>query len=95
MRGAYEEIGLLNEYSVIIAAMNWCRTARDQYAHCHWWDQGFGKDLCFKDLEEAADQRDPANPAVCLVTIHLLQEQEAFFFGMSIAVCSRAQAALA
>lgn len=49
--GLEENLG--NQFAVSIGAMHWCRTIRNQYAHCQWVD-GEGGYVRFVALEDCA-----------------------------------------
>jgi hypothetical protein len=53
--GDYAKAGLAADLTEALEDMDWCRIARNQYAHCHWyWTKQEG--LCFVNLEELAKQ---------------------------------------
>lgn len=53
IRHHYEEIGLKDEYTEAPGAMRWCRTVRNQYAHCHWAVNKEGR-ILFTNMEYPA-----------------------------------------
>jgi hypothetical protein len=53
MKGAYASVGLASKYNRTMKNMNWCRTVRNQYSHCNWYDTT-AEGLCFVDLEHTA-----------------------------------------
>jgi hypothetical protein len=53
MTARYISAGLETKYRRTIANMDWCRTVRNQYAHCNWYDTS-EEGLCFVDLEHTA-----------------------------------------
>ena len=52
-RQVFANLGLDTEFAKAIDDMNYCRTIRNQYAHCIWHDDGSGQ-LGFVNLEEIA-----------------------------------------
>jgi hypothetical protein len=53
MTARYISAGLGTKYRRTLANMDWCRTVRNQYAHCNWYDTS-EEGLCFVDLEYTA-----------------------------------------
>jgi hypothetical protein len=81
MKTAYASIGLASKYNRTMANMDWCRTVRNQYAHCNWYDTT-PEGLCFVDLEHTAKLK----RKIKLVAAHrypidavLLKRQEFYF----------------
>jgi hypothetical protein len=81
MKASYEAAGLGAKYRRTMANMDWCRTVRNQYAHCNWYDTS-AEGLCFVDLEHTASLKRKLR----MVTKHrhpidapLLSGQEAYF----------------
>jgi hypothetical protein len=81
MNAAYARAGLASKYNCVMANMHWCRTVRNQYAHCHWYDTKV-EGLCFVDLERTAKLKGKIRS----VTAHrypidavLLKQQETYF----------------
>jgi len=77
MRDVYISNELGNEYCEAIGNMHWCRTCRNQYAHCHWLGQENG--LYFTNLETSAKKHGPIILNLLNVDVPLLEEQEAYF----------------
>jgi hypothetical protein len=78
MRHHYEAAGLINEYSEMIGAMRWCRSLRNQYAHCHWASH---KDagLFFTNMEDPAKKAGgPVTFKMYHVDLPLLIKQEEY-----------------
>jgi hypothetical protein len=81
MKAQYGRVGLRVPYDRAIKDMNFCRTIRNQYAHCNWYHTT-AEGLCFIDLEHLARlskrivqvtaRRRPLNVA-------LLEQQEVYF----------------
>jgi hypothetical protein len=78
MRDAFARISIEGAYTEAIADMGWCRTVRNQYAHCHWHDGG-PHGLCFVDLEETAKKSALGPHRLYPVDTTLLAEQETYF----------------
>lgn len=84
LRPKYVDAGLDALMSEIFGDLNFCRSIRNQYAHCVWgWDSPKQK-LFFVDLEALADQ--PADKRITKlmgdprwIDVKLLSRQEAFF----------------
>ena len=81
MKRSYASVDLASKYSLTIANMHWCRTVRNQYAHCNWYDTT-AEGLCFVDLEHTAKLK----RKIKSVTAHrypidavLLKRQEIYF----------------
>jgi hypothetical protein len=81
MKASYVSAGLGSKYKRTIANMDWCRTVRNQYAHCSWYDTT-AEGLCFVDLERTAKLK----RKIASVTAHrhpvdaaLLKRQETYF----------------
>jgi hypothetical protein len=53
MKASYVSVGLASKYDRTMANMDWCRTVRNQYVHCNWYDTT-AEGLCFVDLEHTA-----------------------------------------
>jgi hypothetical protein len=66
-------------YADAIGRLRWCRSVRNQYAHCHWHDSG--STLEFYNMERVAQSSDGV-PLVKFIPVDiiLLEELEAFFF---------------
>jgi hypothetical protein len=72
--------GLGEPYCQAIADMNWCRTIRNQYAHCNWYDTS-AEGLCFVNLEDLAKSQRPIaslGSGRRPINVTLLETQEAF-----------------
>jgi hypothetical protein len=81
MKASYASSGFGAKYRRTIANMDWCRTVRNQYAHCNWYDTST-EGLCFVDLEHTATLK----RTIRVITKHrrpldtvLLSQQEAYF----------------
>jgi hypothetical protein len=81
MKGAYTAAGLGSKYKTTMAKMDWCRTVRNQYAHCNWYDT-VAEGLCFIDLERSATLK----RRIVKITrdkrpldVSILERQEAYF----------------
>jgi hypothetical protein len=79
MRVAFEAAGLQDPYRDLIADLGWCKTLRNRYAHCHWYDLMQGEGLCFIDLEAWAKKNVPFELTKYRLTLPLLEQQEAYF----------------
>jgi hypothetical protein len=77
MRQKFHSSGLGENYCEAIGAMDWCRTCRNQFAHCHWWDEP--DTLFFMSLETAAQQNADHRVKFLPIDVPLLEQQEAFF----------------
>jgi hypothetical protein len=53
IRPTMETYSLLESWDRVRRAMFWCKTTRNQYAHCHWLDD-VGHGLMFTRIETAA-----------------------------------------
>jgi hypothetical protein len=73
--------GLDAEFAKAISDMDYCRTIRNQYAHCIWHNDGSGR-LGFVNLEELAKGNVFVANLIGVTTRHLdvplLQEQETY-----------------
>jgi hypothetical protein len=81
MKARFASTGLSSKYNRTMKNMNWCRTLRNQYAHCNWYDTN-KEGLCFVDLEHTANLK----TKIKSVTAHrypidavLLKRQENYF----------------
>jgi len=81
MKASYVSCSFGAKYRRTMANMDWCRTVRNQYAHCNWYDTS-AEGLCFIDLEHTATLK----RKIRVVTKHrrpldapLLIRQEAYF----------------
>ena len=80
-RRAYRNLGLENQFSEAIAAVQFCRRIRNQFAHCHWHNDLTGK-LSFVRLTEIAGnniEADLSNLTIHYVDVPLLELQETYF----------------
>jgi len=79
MRHQFESTELKHLYNETISDMQYCKSIRNQFAHCMF--DGFSKpgELCFVDLEKTA--KEPAKSAVRPVSIQLslLKKHEEYF----------------
>jgi hypothetical protein len=81
MRAHYASAGLASKYDPTIANMHWCRTVRNQYAHCNWYYTA-AEGLCFVDLEHTAKLRRKIESVVAHrypIDVALLKQQENYF----------------
>jgi hypothetical protein len=80
-RQVFANLGLEREFAKAIDDMNYCRTIRNQYAHCIWHDDGSGQ-LGLVNLEEIARDNALVPNLLGLTTryldVPLLRTQEAF-----------------
>jgi hypothetical protein len=61
LKGPASQAGVGEAYAETMAAMNWCRKVRNQFAHCQWYHteaEGF----CIVDLEVLAKKIGPLGP---------------------------------
>lgn len=73
-----KEQGLEREYTKAFAAMQRCKSIRNNYAHCTWFAKG--ERLLFINLEDSAKCRDgPCMLQPLRVDLQLLQKQRGFF----------------
>jgi hypothetical protein len=78
---AFVKAGFGRTYAATMDDMDWCRTIRNEYAHCQWYytpQEG----LCFVHLEDLARgsaKIDSLMNAKLPVDAKLLSQQEAFF----------------
>ena len=78
---AMKKLKLAGPYSHVIGAMRHCRTIRNQYSHCHWFQEA-GKPfkLKFYNLESTAFTSEGDGPLNLVETsAALLAEQVAYF----------------
>jgi hypothetical protein len=81
MKASYASAGLASKYSRAMANMDWCRTVRNQYAHCNWYDTN-AEGLCFVDLEHTAKLKKEIRSVVAHrypIDALLLKRQETYF----------------
>lgn len=71
-----------NQFAIAVAAMQYCRQIRNQYAHCQWWD-GENERVNFIALEEAAKEnrlfQSFTKIDIRSVTLSLLESQKEYF----------------
>jgi hypothetical protein len=77
MSGPIAELVLEKEYQDTINAVRFCKSIRNQYAHCHWADD-LKKGLYFVNVEEATKNL-TLHFVWRPVNVALLQEQEEYF----------------
>ena len=53
MRARYIDVGLENAYNEMLGAIRYCKSIRNQYAHCHWLFEN-GKGLFFTRVDQPA-----------------------------------------
>lgn len=81
MKAAYASAGLASKYNRTMANMDWCRTVRNQYAHCNWYHTT-SEGLCFVDLERTAKLKTKITSVVAHrypIDAVLLKRQETYF----------------
>lgn len=80
--GFEENLG--NQFAIAISAMQWCRSIRNQYAHCQWYDGENGY-VRFVALEDSArenklfDNFSFSPVDIRRVNLALIQEQRSYF----------------
>jgi hypothetical protein len=78
---AFVKAGFGTTYTAAMDDIDWCRTIRNQYAHCQWYytsEEG----LCFihlEDLARGSAKIDSLMDAKFPVNARLLSQQEVFF----------------
>lgn len=81
-REPYHELKLGTPFEEAVAAVRYCLTIRNQYAHCQWHDDLTGT-LAFVDMEQLAKAnrivRSLRDVGIKHLTLALLREQEAYF----------------
>jgi hypothetical protein len=77
-RDSYAAVNLANEFALTLAAVAYCYSIRNQYAHCHWADHEMGG-LFFTNLETAADRKQGFEYQWKHIDTPLLELQEAYF----------------
>jgi hypothetical protein len=81
MKASYASAGLASKYNHVIGNMDWCRTVRNQYAHCNWYDTT-AEGLCFVDLEHTAKLKRKIKSVAAHrypIDAVLLKRQETYF----------------
>lgn len=81
MKNSYVAAGLATKYKRTMQNMDWCRTVRNQYAHCNWYDTAH-EGLCFVDLERVAKLNKKITRVTAnrfSITEDLLIKQETYF----------------
>ncbi len=81
-RQHYHDLDLGTQFEMAVGAVRYCLRIRNQYAHCHWWDDNSGR-LAFANLEEVAKKNALLTDLAGLTTYHVdvphLQAQLAYF----------------
>ena len=78
MRPAFVKLNLTDQYNEALGAIRWCKSVRNQYAHCHWITRP--GQLLFIDLDEGAKSAiGTIELRIKHVDAPLLAEQEAYF----------------
>jgi hypothetical protein len=84
---------ILNRYQLtdhwdrVRRAVYWCKTTRNQFAHCHWLDDG-GHGLFFTHIEKAAKRLDgPVKLEFFHVDVPLLEQIETHFAYAGLGLC--------
>lgn len=79
-RQGYTTLGRGNEFAMLIGALHYCRQIRNNFAHCHWFDD---MRLGFVTLEETAKLNKPVNDFSGATKLHvdvpLLDSHLAYF----------------
>jgi hypothetical protein len=87
VRPAMEKCSFQETWTRIFRAMFHCKRIRNQYAHCHWLDDG-NNGLFFTQIEKAAKTR---SGSITLKFLHvdtpLLESQEAYFHFVDFGLC--------
>jgi len=77
MRDKFRKANLDPPYSEFIGDLRYCKSIRNQYAHCHW---RAGEDgLTFFSFEEGAKSNEVFKMQPYRLNVELLQKQEAYF----------------
>jgi hypothetical protein len=79
MRPAFQQIGKQGEYGVMLGAIKYCLSIRNQYGHCNWGDHEGYPGLFFANLEETAAAADGWELRWFHVDVPILEQQEAYF----------------
>lgn len=79
MRPAFQQINKTGEYAVMLGALKYCLSIRNQYGHCSWGDEAGYPGLFFANLEESAAAADGWELEWFHVDVSLLAEQENYF----------------
>lgn len=79
MRSAFEKADLKAPYCEAIADTGWCRTIRNQYAHCHWIDYEDRRGLYFVELENGAKKADIGTLQIKPISPETLGAQDFYF----------------
>lgn len=77
LRPEFEAIELEAQYGEALGAIRWCKSVRNQYAHCNWGTHPEG--LTFRNMEEQSRKlfKGPSNHR--FLTEELLELQEQYF----------------
>jgi hypothetical protein len=78
LRSAYEKVGLKSKYGDMLAAVKYCQTIRNQYAHCHYGDH-LKVGLFFTNLQDAAEKAETFEYQWRHIDVPLLDQQEHYF----------------
>lgn len=74
-----DKFNLLEEWEIVRRGLSWCKQTRNQFSHCHWYDDGPGE-LFFTNIEKAAKTKlGEAKLAFFHVDVSLLNLHEAYF----------------
>jgi hypothetical protein len=81
MRKKYAAAKITDHYDTMLGALRFCKSARNQYAHSHWFD-GKHEGLFFMDLEIASKSSALTTPMVPFyhVDLPLLRQQARYFW---------------
>jgi hypothetical protein len=87
LRPYVEKHALLESWERVRRATNWCKTTRNQYAHCHWLNDG-GHGLFFTHIEKAAKSpTGMVNLEFFHVDVPLLTKIEEHFAYAALGLC--------
>jgi hypothetical protein len=79
LRPICEKWKLVESWERTRRAFSWCKTTRNQYAHCHWFD-GEGDGLFFYNIEKSSQSASgPIAHQLFHVDVPLLERQENHF----------------
>lgn len=80
IRPTCQKYDLMNQYTTAYQGMKWCKNARNQFAHSHYFHQN--DVLYFFNLEESAKKLDgPSDIKMRPIGVPLLKQQVEYFHG--------------
>lgn len=79
MRPAFQQIKKEGEYGLMLGALKYCLSIRNQYGHCNWADQSNYLGLFFANLEDFASAADGWELEWYHVDLPILELQEDYF----------------